>query len=285
MGDNQKQRVLWKVGIALLPTLIYLVLRFAIHVSESLRPLSWIATAMPVAAAGVVIAVLVRSERQLSPWSLPAIGIGVPTLFLSLQSILWQSFPEGIHNPPPPLYTIGTTVINGLAFMILAGLLVLTAKLARNSGAPAAIAVLTLAGLFSLDLYDPTYGVLIYRPDLVLPVAVIEVLILMPHLIILPLWVLTANSQRQQLMALMLVPGIAYVICLLIEVFFSLPIRQGLSGMSALDALQTRALLTWPMFEGVAWLIQIGIVLLCGWLKRTNPPAALELNAAPGISA
>jgi hypothetical protein len=281
MSRNQKQW--WKVGLALIPSVVYLAASFIIAANENLWRQGWITEPATLASAVIVIGLLVLHERRLTLWLLVPAVLGLLTFMSVLTRAIWGFVPE-VSYQPHPLYTTVQTLMFLVGLFAFNALLGLTFKLAQKWGAPASMGLLVPIGLVSLGILDPTYGMLVHDPDLVVETAALSALIQLPYLIILPLWVLAARSESRQRIALFIVPGIAYALALCIQLFFAIPLNEGIPGAPSLAQMTAYTLRSWPVMTGIAWAVQIGIVLLCGKLQRSDPQHPVSMRIPSSIS-
>ncbi len=272
-----------RMAFALIPGAVLLAMRFVIAADEDLWNFFRVTDAAVLVAAVVVTAINFRIDRHMTLWSLPALGVGIPALLSCLNSVLWALLPQPLLYPPPALYTIGTKAINVVGLLTGTGMLILSLKLARQLGAPAALGLLILIGFFSLEIVDPAYGMLGPHSELTLQAASVDLLVLLPYVILLPLWVLSSYEHQGRLV-MYLLPGAAYLLALLIRVIYVLPLYEGIRDAPSVAEMRLYALRVWPQFEGIAWLVQAGLVFLCSRVRRPSPPAVLNVSPAAGTS-
>lgn len=260
----------WKtVGLAVLPGMIYLVtplIATLFHYRWSVQTF-WILEIPTLSAALVVIAVGWMHEKRLPLWSLFAVGL---TAFVLLEG---GTRTNAIVHADQDQFTRWYTFLSLLALLVAGGILLGGAFVARRYGAAAALLAAGLKGTFVVELFDPTSGLLIIAADrFSLPgVRLIELIGKIPLLIVLPVTVLRARSERRQVGALLGGYGLSLLVLLLLSLLHDFAL-QGVSGGSPFPERTLNLFLIRPVILAIPWVILVLVTLLYSRLKRDEAP-------------
>ena len=262
MWDNDSRIA---IGLGVLPAVVRLLVTFVV----SVLPISsayWLIDVLTLITGAAVVGIAIWQTRQLTVWSLPAIGVCIPALL--------NLFTHGIYSVVSPGgsavgYGIVQTLKTIWLIAVVGGALAGAVWTAQTWGNYAAMLLIPLLAEFSMSILDPTYGLAIRRPGLAILVALFDLAVMVPFLIGVPALALRAKSERDLWLALLISPALGYGLAIFIDMLRALLV-QGAPGYPPLGQMLVRSIGIGVLYGGAFMLVLAGIVWGLGWVYRSG---------------
>lgn len=262
MRDNDSWMA---IGLGVAPAVVRLLATFVVSVLPN-SSAYWLIDVLTLITGAAVVVFAFWQERQLTVWSLPAIGVCIPALL--------NLFSNGIYSVVSPGgsaigYGIVQTLKTIWLIAVVGGALAGAVWLARTWGNYAAMLLIPLLAEFSIGILDPTYGLAVRRPGLVFLVALFDMAVMVPFLIGVPVFALRAQSERGLWLGLLIPPALGYGLAIFIDILRALLV-QGAPGYPPLGQMLLRAIGIGVLYGGAFLLVLAGIVWGLGWVYRSG---------------
>ena len=254
--------------LAVAPGLLYVIATGAqiIGAGREYRPfLFLLATVVAIAfAAGIL-----RAGR-LPTWALAGIGLTVPALFAAGWGL---AFPAPSQSPqPPPDLELANALLPAVLLFIYAALLWAAMRRARAVGPAAALLLVGPVTLLAFAVMDPTYGFFLYVESLFMAAA-LEAFILLPALVLLPICILRAGSQRGQARCLLALSALSLELMALAPLVTAVArVQQGVLNAPPLAEAVPYTLLVGTAFAVFFWGLLALTVLLTLRIGKQHSP-------------